>query len=170
MARKITVTVKGKEKVIAVIQRMHHETEFKIKQATSIRAYEVQRISKANLASKSDTGALRSSIVPKFENGGMAARIGVAGTANKYAKAVEYGTKPHPSAGSAEAARKHFPPPKALRPWMKRRGIDPDLDFLIARKIYLRGIAAHPYLMPAFKEVQPKYEADIKKICKNMAK
>lgn len=170
MAKTISMTVRGQQKVITTIQRMHKNTEQRIKQATTIRTYEIQRIAKQNLASKSDTGALRSSIIPEFENQNLTGRVGVAGTAIKYAKAVEFGTKPHPSATDGEAARQHFPPPAALRPWMKRKGIDPDLDFLIARKIYRKGIAAFPYLIPAFNEVAPLYEADIKKICKNMAK
>jgi hypothetical protein len=78
------------------------------------------------------------------------------GTEVKYAPAVEFGTKPH------------FPPPKALEGWVRRKGIsrliggqggqvgkktssnaDTRAAFIIARVISKKGTQAHPFMQPA---------------------
>jgi hypothetical protein len=85
----------------------------------------------------------------------------------KYAPAVEFGTKPH------------FPPPKALEGWVRRKGIsariarhthggqtgkkkkvgttsseDTRAAFIIARAISKKGTQAHPFLQPAKEDLE----------------
>ena len=64
-----------------------------------------------------------------------------------YAPVVEFGR----SAGAA------MPPPGALLDWMRRKGIDAEAAFAVARAIGRRGTRPQPYLKPALE----KNRADI---------
>jgi len=66
--------------------------------------------------------------------------IGRAGTNQPYAEAVEFGR----SAGSAP------PPPDALLGWMRRKGIDAELAFVVARSIGRKGIRPRPFMKPGY--------------------
>lgn len=49
-----------------------------------------------------------------------------------------------------------FPPIQAIELWAKRKNIDPELVFPIARAIGRRGIVAQPFLFPAFEKERPR--------------
>jgi HK97 gp10 family phage protein len=100
-----------------------------------------------------DTGRLRSDLHHSVHLKGIDSSAEV-GTEVKYAPAVEFGTKPH------------FPPPKALEGWVRRKGIsariagkkkkagttsseDTRAAFIIARAISKKGTKPHPFMQPA---------------------
>lgn len=73
-----------------------------------------------------DTGRLRNSITHEVDRGGQRARVG---SNVSYARAVEFGTRPH------------FPPLAALQPWARRHGFPAGRRgaWLVARTIAVRG-------------------------------
>lgn len=97
-----------------------------------------------------------------------------------YAAFVEYGTGPLGRQmnlfggplpdGYVHGSGGKFPPLKLIVEWVKRKGIagargeSPEqIAYLIARKIARDGIAAKPFVWPAYVEVKPKWEAAMKK-------
>lgn len=100
-----------------------------------------------------DTRTLFRSIASKVEPlgaGGVRGLVGVlTGPAASYARVVEEGRAP----GSR-------PPPTApIAAWLKRKGRDPTLAYVVARAIGKRGIKARPYLRPAFEAGRGNVEA-----------
>lgn len=97
-----------------------------------------------------------------------------------YAAFIEYGTGPLGKqmnlfggplpAGYVHGSGGKFPPIKLILEWVKRKGItgnkgesQEQIAYLIARKIARDGIAAKPFVWPAYMEVKPKWEAAMKK-------
>lgn len=85
-----------------------------------------------------DLGTLRKSGVVRY-GPGATARISYTAA---YAKAQEFGTRPH------------MPPSSALEGWAKRHGM-PGAGFAIARKIAERGTKGVHFLQKALDEVLP---------------
>lgn len=127
-----------------------------------------------------DMGQLRSSIRPTFYQNGLVAEIS---TNTGYAAFIEFGTGPlgkqqNLFGGPLPAGYQHGnggrPAPIGLiMEWMKRKGIRPRssspsafraLAFVIARSIGRRGLAARPFLWPAFEKARPKFERDMQTI------
>ena len=73
-----------------------------------------------------DTGRLRNSVTHEVDSSGQRARVG---TNVSYARAVEFGTRPH------------WPPLGALQPWARRHGFPSGQRgaWLVARTIAARG-------------------------------
>lgn len=84
-----------------------------------------------------DTGTLRRSITRQ-----VTPLHGRVGTNVPYAREVEFGRKP----------RGPLPAKGELIGWMRRKGIDVELEFVIRRAIAKRGTRAQPYLNPALEE------------------
>lgn len=150
--------------------------------------FEVARSAKQNLTdtSKVDRGFLRSSIDTDFSSN-LAGMTGITFAGALHAPAVEFGrkgSKQSPTNAGPNSADAAFPPVDVIRAWVKRnngklavsgrtktgktrKANDSDLDtaaYLIARKIYERGIEPSPYLIPAFLEVKPFYKARLVKV------
>ncbi len=60
-----------------------------------------------------------------------------------YAEKIERGQEPG-----------EWPPKGALLPWMKRKGIPDNAEYLIRRKIATKGIAARPFMAPAAQDTE----------------
>lgn len=97
-----------------------------------------------------------------------------------YAAFIEYGTGPLGKQmnlfggplpdGYVHGSGGKFPPIKLILAWVKRKGItgnkgesQEQIAFLIARKIARDGIAAKPFVWPAYMEVKPQWEAAMAK-------
>jgi len=65
-----------------------------------------------------------------------------------YAQVMEYGRRP----GAA------MPPQGALLEWMRRKGIDQSLEYVIRRAIARNGIAGRHYMQKAFEKLKPQVE------------
>lgn len=94
----------------------------------------------AQVLVKVDTGTLCRSITTK-----ATPLLGLVGSNQPYARAIEFGLKPHQA----------FPPVGAMDGWMQRRGIPLSAQFRIAQKIWHHGTKAQPYLIPAFERNKP---------------
>lgn len=123
-----------------------------------------------------DRGRLRSSVQLRqyvSNDLGVVADVLVA---VDYAAFIEYGTGPlgrqmHLFGGPLPEGYVHgsggkFPPIKLILEWVKRKGItgargeSPEqIAYLIARKIARQGIAAKPFVWPAYMEIKPQWEA-----------
>jgi HK97 gp10 family phage protein len=120
-------------------------------------------------------GRMRASIAKKGPEIAKTAIVYKVLAGAKYAKFVEFGTGPSgaksrllPVAreamremGYAHGPGEFFPPIDQIELWAKRKKIDPDLVFVIARAIGRRGIPAQPFLFPAFEEERPKIVDEI---------
>lgn len=78
-----------------------------------------------------------------------------------HAPVVEFGRR----------AGMRWPPPSAIRAWVRRklRVREQDIDgvaFVVSRKIQREGTKAQPFLLPAYKEIEGKIESIIKKYVK----
>ena len=93
-----------------------------------------------------------------------------------YAPYVEFGTKGNariPAGYEAFAAQYKgkgggtiMEMVKALTLWVKRKGIDPKLTFVIVRAILRNGIKPQPFFIPAFEAEKPKLLSRLKKLFK----
>lgn len=90
-----------------------------------------------------DTGALRQSITST-----ATPNEGRVGTSLPYAAVMEYGRRP----GAA------MPPQGSLLEWMRRKGIDASLEYVIRRAIARNGIAGRRYMQGAFEKLKPQVE------------
>ena len=115
-------------------------------------------------------GKLRQSI--KFDIGNKLFKSVFAGV--EYAPYVEFGTrgKARIPAGY-EAFANQFKKAaskgnawKAIQLWVKRKGIDPKLTFLIFRSIMRNGIPPQPFLIPSYEEEKPKLIKRLKNLFK----
>lgn len=97
-----------------------------------------------------------------------------------YAAFIEYGTGPLGKQmnlfggplpdGYVHGSGGKFPPMKLILAWVKRKGIGgqrgetpEQIAYLIARKIARVGIAAKPFVWPAYMEVKPQWENAMQK-------
>ena len=100
-----------------------------------------------------DRGGLRRSISSKPISLGASV-----GTNLPYARAVEFGR----GAGTT-------PPPVApIAAWLKRKGGDPRLAFVVARAIGRRGIPGRPYLTKALDELKPAIRQEFAEVPKRV--
>lgn len=98
---------------------------------------------------KKDTSNLARSITHESRSIGGAVR-GAWGTSQPYARPVEEGRR----AGAA------MPPRGALLGWMRRKGIDARLEFVVRRGIARRGIPPAPFIKRALAELRPQINAE----------
>lgn len=116
---------------------------------TVIREEQIRSMNRAALIVEHDakalapwyTGTLRRSITHEV-TATAGAVFGIIGTNVTYAAAVEDGRR----AGAP------MPPKGALIDWMRSKGIDESLEFVVRRAIGARGIKAKPYLRPAYEQ------------------
>lgn len=73
-----------------------------------------------------------------YDLDGLVSTIRPSSKADKYAAAVEYGSRPH------------WPPIQALEGWAQRHGIP---AFLVARKIAREGTKERPFWQPSYEEL-----------------
>lgn len=110
-----------------------------------------------------DRGRTRNAISHLIGEDGMSATIGMVGadggTMSIVGKVIEYGRRP----GS-------YPPPDAIKSWMKRKGIPLKAYWPIMRKLFLKGTAAHPFLFPAFEEEVPKFKQRLQRALERAAR
>lgn len=92
---------------------------------------------------KVDQGELRNGIAHQTSNRGLSGR---AGTNKVHGPPTEFGRRP----GA-------MPPVEPIRRWAKRKGIDEDAAFAIAKKIAREGTPPAPFLFPAFEEERPRF-------------
>lgn len=92
---------------------------------------------------KVDQGELRNSISHQTSNRGLSGRVG---TNKVHGPPTEFGRRPGV-----------MPPVEPIRRWAKRKGIDEDAAFPIARKIAREGTPPAPFLFPPFEEERPKF-------------
>jgi len=94
-----------------------------------------------------NTGALRQSITTVVDERPPFPLWVEVGPSVNYGRYVEFGRKPG-----------KMPPVSALEPWVRTK-LKPKnpraVAFLIARKIAREGVAAQPFLQPAFKKAEP---------------
>jgi hypothetical protein len=93
-----------------------------------------------------------------------------------HAAFLEFGTGPKgrataedvPDSYAHHSGNAGMPPTDIIEAWVRRKGIGngdqsiKQVAYLIAREIAMNGIEARPYLIPALKEIQPKYEAGLR--------
>lgn len=150
-----------------------------INRAISFGLIETERLAKGNVTrNKSvNTGQLRAKIANVHRQARME---GETVSRQTYSSAVEYGRKP----GS-------FPPLAPIERWVRLKGLagtfstrtrrrtggravqarqDRAVAYVIARKIFRKGIQPKPFLQPAFDDVKPRfrqrYTSEIKKALK----
>ena len=99
-----------------------------------------------------DTGQLRVETRYRASDNELGAEVAAP---NPVAAAVEYGTAP------AGELKQHFPPPKALKPWLRRHGMPESAAYVVARKIALKGIRARPWLSKAHDTIAQKFVKDL---------
>jgi HK97 gp10 family phage protein len=134
----LDVSWTGVKEIQGKIKLLQERAEKATKNAVNEHALNIQAAAKKNITDLPavDTGLLRSSIkIENYSTGGYAAKVG---TDVNYAKAIEYGQRPH------------FPPLDPIREWCRRHGIPESMAFVIARKIAKTGQPAKPFLFPAF--------------------
>lgn len=128
------------------LRRVMRDPEFVKGPATTfIRSVAFEVLGHAQQNAPSNFGRLRNSLTvdmgPRFRNEVSA----TVGTDLTYAKAVEWGSRPH------------FPPVAPLELWVRRKLRVParrarSVAFLVARKISKRGTPAQPFLGPALEQ------------------
>lgn len=129
-----------------------------------------------------DMGRLRASIKQEFYQGGLTARVA---TNVGYGAFVEWGTGPLGRQTGKDAPLDYvygsggkFPPMDVLEEWVWRhrknfgvttRSQVRSIAFLVGRKISRHGLAARPFMLPAFEQQKPKYRRDVKRAFGNTA-
>lgn len=93
-----------------------------------------------------DTNEMIQGIHYDISSDGMQSTIKPSEKADKYAAAVEYGTKPH------------WPPISALEGWAQRHGIP---AFLVARKISIEGTEPREFWAKTWEETQSHVAGDV---------
>jgi len=138
--------IKGLDKLIKKFDSLSNITVKKQLERTMLRTTEMVKYRARELVPV-DTGALRRSI-RNIVQASDKEIIGRIGPTEPYGASVEFGTKPH------------FPPVRALERWAKKRGLNP---YVVARSIAKKGTIAHPYLIPAFKELRRRIIEEFKR-------
>jgi phage gpG-like protein len=119
------------------------------KAAIYAHALAIQKAAKINITDQKavDTGRLRASIKIVSFQSGFAQSVG---TDVKYAKAIEFGARPH------------FPPLAPIREWCRRHGIPEGFAYVIAKKISLHGLPARPYFLARIRDNWKDVPGDLK--------
>ena len=100
---------------------------------------------KAKQLAPVDTGRLKASIAHTVGAGNVP-MWAMTGTNVKYARPVEYGTKPH------------WAPLRAFQGWAQRHHAN---EAAVWWSVGKKGTKAHPYLRPAFEESKPDIEGHL---------
>jgi hypothetical protein len=119
-----------------------------------------------------DEGRLKTTLRPTFYQNGMTAEIG---TNAGYGVHVEFGTGPRGRAtntyplppGYTHGSGGKMPPIDVIREWAVRHSIPPKFAYVIARKIGKHGLAARPFLTPAYLAERPKFNRRLARVIKN---
>jgi hypothetical protein len=150
---KTYVTVENVEDIKRALKEMGEESKKEIAKEVYATALDVKNQAKLNLKALRawDEGNLANSILAEKIEDGLAAEIGPEAPYGPY---VEYGTKPH------------FPPLDALKGWAKRHGFKS--AWPICKKIAEKGLAARPFLSPAWFSMEKEFYKRIEKIVNNM--
>lgn len=141
----------------------------KARAVATINRYSFELANEAKKGAPVDMGQLRAQIRPSFYNNGLVAEVG---TNCGYGAFVEFGTGPlgrstYPGPlppDYVHGGRGGFPPLKRIKAWCKRVGIPEKFAFVIARRISRNGLKARPFMWPAFKLVEPRFNAEIRKV------
>lgn len=142
MADRFEVDATGLARLAARYRNAGPVVEAELRGAMGRALLAVQRAAMKN--APVDTGTLRRSLTTEVRPLGTSLR-GAVGTNVPYARAVEEGAPPG-----------RWVPEGELRGWMRRKGIDASLEFVIRRAIHRRGTRAQPFLRPAFVGLQPR--------------
>ena len=104
-----------------------------------------------------DTHTLQRSITHEVQTSG-ANVTGRVGSNLVYAPVVEYGRSPG-----------RMPPPGALAGWLRRKGIDEQYAFVVARSIARRGTRPRPYLKPALEKNRQAISREMDQVLRRIA-
>ena len=143
MSLQIKIKMSGLERVIRLSTRAFDAiysdlADINISSATRI-------LGKAKEFAPVDTGRLRASLNIQVKEGGLHVQVG---TNVRYAKPVEFGSRPH------------FPPRAPIKLWTRRR--KPGYSYMgILWGIANRGIKAQPFLRPAIAEESGRWKANM---------
>lgn len=151
------------------------ENLHKVLQEVAKQAKEVYRY-QLSLGGKRASGALREKILEEVKVNGQTYEVVL--NLLEYWKYVEGGAKGKDSSPVGAAGKVHFPPISAIERWISVKPIIPkigkgktipsvkSLAFLIARKIYRRGIEPHPALEQTQKEIIDEWQDKIREAFK----
>lgn len=168
---RIKVTVLGVDALKRNIDNFNDHTKARVKQV--INKHALNLMNEAKRECPVDMGQLRASIQPSFFNqGGLTAEVS---TNVGYGAFVEFGTGPLGRStyrGELPADYVHgpggkMPPLEPIREWCRRHHINPNLAFVIARKIGRHGMKARPFMWPALEKVRPEYERELRDLFNN---
>ncbi len=168
------IEVKGLDALVKKFDRLATESKGDIQAA--LNDFADRSASDAKRFAPADEGKLRQSISPIYGNleGGIVASIG-------YAAYLEFGTRKFaaeyvaslPNDWQQLAQSKQGKSTGtfaqmvlAIKEWCKRKGIDDNAAYVIARKILINGIRPQPYIYPAINKNKPLLIKDIKAIFK----
>lgn len=132
-----------------------------------------------------DRGRMRGDIVVTFKKNGYAADVVAKAPHSAF---LEFGTGPKGRATCIQEslAPDYFhhtgnakrPPINLIAAWVKRKGLVPKgkgqkaaieaIAYAIADSIARYGIAARPYLYPAYKQVKPEFDATVEKFLEHV--
>lgn len=137
----------GADAVVRGLQRYQERIRAEAVKGLAEEALKVQKNAKENLTESGAVhmGRLRSSIKVRSKASGKVWEIY---TNVNYAKAVEFGSRPH------------FPPIAPLSDWSRKK-LGQDLGFVIARKIAREGTPAKPYMFPALEKERPNMAKEV---------
>jgi HK97 gp10 family phage protein len=166
----ISVKVHGVRETIANFKRLSAELRRELQKTVARSAMSVQR--GARRRCPVDTGRLRASIRPVYYRDGLSAEVG---TEVSYAAFMEFGTgslgastneQPLPSGYQHGGPFK--PPAQALVEWARRHKVSP---WAVSLGIFQAGgVAARPFLFPAWEEERPRFIEAVKRQVPKAAK
>lgn len=102
-----------------------------------------------------DTNELIQGIHYELSSTALESVIKPSETADSYAAAIEFGTRPH------------WPPISALEGWAERHGIP---AYLVARKIAREGTEARPYWQPAYEDLDKYVQGELQGFAEEIAR
>ena len=148
------VKIEGLPELQALLKKLGSDATETVKRQLAASGLEMETEAKKNLGDVGgvDTSHLRTSTRYRPANSGLTAEVAAP---NPEAAAVELGTAP------AGELKQHFPPPKALKPWLRRHGMPESAAYVVARKIALKGIRARPWLSKAHDTIAQKFVKDL---------
>jgi hypothetical protein len=170
MAQGFALDISGVKNIERAIKRIDEKATKGLSDELSASALNIQR--NAKRMAPANFGKLRQSINIDINKTLFKSVF----SSVKYAPYVEFGTKGNariPSGYEAFAAQYKgkgggtiMEMVKALTLWVKRKGIDPKLTFVIVRAILRNGIKPQPFFIPAFEAEKPKLLSRLKKLFK----
>lgn len=153
----VQISTEGFERLDARLAQMTPNTARAMRTAMQASVLEVEAGYRRNLSPFRLTGRSMNSVHSTITGTGVALE-GSVGSAAAWGRAFELGRRP----GS-------WPPLEPLIQWVRRRGLAASgrgrtnrtlaIARAVQRKIYRRGIPAHPALIPAFEAALPRIRA-----------